>query len=251
MTCRIFPDATILGRNAADDAAARLGSILAEVPTARLLLSTGASQFPFFEALRTCPLPWDRIEVFHLDEYVGLPPTHPASFRRYLHDRLVDAVRPLAFHEVQGDRDPAVEIRRLSELVLERPMDVALVGIGENAHIAFNDPPADFDAPDPFLLVTLDDACRRQQVGEGWFPDLASVPRQAVTMSVRQILRSRAILSVVPHAVKAGAIRRTLSAPEPTPDIPATALLAHPDWTLYLDEASAGGLDPARRARCS
>lgn len=212
-----------------------------------MVLSTGASQFELFKALEGDPsIPWERVTMFHLDEYVGLPESHIASFRRYLKERFttrVPRLREAVF--VDGEApDVSAELARLATRLREAPVDVGLIGIGENAHIAFNDPPADFDTREAYIVVNLSDTCKAQQVGEGWFPDIASVPPQAITMTPWQIMQCRRIISLVPHAVKARAVLNTLSAPSPTPEIPATALKTHGDWTLILDEASASLCGP-------
>ena len=190
MDIRVLPDKPALGAAAAADAAAALREAIAARGEAHVIAATGASQFEFLEALtRTPDIDWKKTTFFHLDEYVGLPDTHPASFRRYLRERLADRVHPGTFHFVNGDApDPAAECRRLGALIAARPIDVAFVGIGENGHLAFNDPPADFETQEPYLVVELDEACRRQQLGEGWFPTLDDVPRRAISMSVAQIL---------------------------------------------------------------
>jgi glucosamine-6-phosphate deaminase len=180
------------------------------------------------------------VTAFHLDEYIGMPITHPASFRKYLKERFVYRLpQPLAaFHYINGEGDAEAECRRLAELIAARPVDVAFVGIGENGHLAFNDPPADFQTEEPYLVVNLDEACRRQQLGEGWFPTLEDVPQQAISMSIRQILKSDTILCSVPDARKAEAVRASLEGPV-TPDVPASVLQRHADTTVYLDAASA------------
>jgi glucosamine-6-phosphate deaminase len=184
------------------------------------------------------------VVFFHLDEYVGLPDTHPASFRRYLRERIVERVHPGAFHFVEGDAlDVAAECRRAGALLAAKPIDVAFVGIGENGHLAFNDPPADFETEEPYLVLALDDACRRQQLGEGWFERLEDVPARAISMSIRQILKSREILAVVPDRRKAAAVRDCLELPV-SPTRPASALRRHPRTTLFLDRDSASLLSP-------
>jgi glucosamine-6-phosphate deaminase len=185
---------------------------------------------------------WEKVTGFHLDEYLGLPMTHPASFRRYLKERLVDRLPLAAFHYISGDVDPVAECRRVGELIRRRPIDVAFIGIGENGHLAFNDPPADFETEEPYLVVELDDGCRRQQLGEGWFPALEAVPRRAISMSVRQILKSRSIVCTVPDRRKAEAVRGAVRGPV-TPALPASILQTHPATTLFLDRAAAGLLE--------
>ena len=240
MQTRIFPDKAALGAAAAADAAAALRETIARQGRARVVAATGASQFEFLEALVRAPdIDWPRTVFFHLDEYVGLPATHPASFRRYLKERLADRVHPGAFHFIEGDRpDPEAEARRVGALIRAGEVDLAFVGIGENGHLAFNDPPADFDTDDPYLVVKLDEACRRQQLGEGWFASLEDVPPRAISMSIRQILRARQILCVVPDARKAAAVRDCLAL-EVSPWRPASALQRHAATTVYLDVNSA------------
>ena len=181
---------------------------------------------------------WPRVTGFHLDEYLGLPISHPASFRRYLKERLVDRVPFGAFHFIDGEADAAAECHRVGELLRAHPIDLALVGIGENGHLAFNDPPADFETASPYIVVTLDEACRRQQFGEGWFPTFDAVPTRAISMSIRQIMQSRAIICSVPDRRKAAAVRAALAGPL-TPQVPASILQQHPDATIYLDRAAA------------
>jgi glucosamine-6-phosphate deaminase len=236
----VFESKEELARAAAERAAAAIREAVALRGGARVVAATGASQFEFLEALTSRrDVEWGKVECFHLDEYVGIPDTHPASFRRYLRERIVERVRPAAFHFLAGDAaDPAAECRRVGDLLAPAPVDVAFVGIGENGHLAFNDPPADFDTEEPYLVVELDEACRRQQLGEGWFPTLHDVPRRAISMSVRQILKSREILCVVPDARKARAVRDCLQG-EVSPLHPASILKTHPRTTVYLDRDSA------------
>ena len=228
-----------IGRSAAQKAGELILDAIAKRGTARVMLSTGQSQFQFFEALIAMDLPWDKIEFFHLDEYVGLPVTHIASFRKYLKERFVDKIGPTTFHYVNGEADTDTTIAELSVLLDKAPIDVGLIGIGENAHIAFNDPPADFEAQANYHVVKLADRCRQQQVNEGWFPSVDAVPEYAISATVSCIYRCRNILSVVPHAAKAQAIVSTLSATEKDVNVPATALMDHPAWTIYADAASA------------
>ena len=247
MDVRILASAEEMGRAAAEDAAMLLRESLARQGEVRVIAATGASQFAFLAALTSAPgIEWSRVVFFHLDEYVGLPESHPASFRRYLKARIVARVQPGAFHFIAGDaQDTEAERRRIGALLSASPVDVAFVGIGENGHLAFNDPPADFETEEPYLVVSLDDACRKQQLGEGWFASLDEVPRRAVSMSVRQILKSRAILAVVPDARKARAVRDCLEGGV-SPLHPASILREHPRTTLYLDRDSAALLE--RRA---
>ncbi len=189
---------------------------------------------------------WPRVELFHLDEYIGLAPDHPASFRRYLRERFVDRVPVGVFHAIDGQTDVETECRRLAALIAQHPIDVALVGIGENCHLAFNDPPADFDTQAPFLRVALDDACRRQQWSEGWFVTLDDVPREAITMSIAQIMKARAIVCSVPEERKAEAVRAAVEGPI-SPEAPASILQRPGDVALFLDPAAASRLSPASR----
>ena len=242
MTVCVSKDSDAMARAAAADAAAALRQAVDVRGEARLIVATGASQFGFLQALTQAPgIAWPRVTAFHLDEYVGLPVTHRASFRAYLRQRFAGALpMPLrAFVEVDGEAaDLAAECDRLKRLIDAAPIDVACVGIGENGHLAFNDPPADFDAEDPFLVITLDEACRRQQLGEGWFPTLDAVPKRALTMSVPQIMSSAAIVNVVPDLRKAEAVKNALEGPL-TNMCPASILMTHPDCHTFLDDASA------------
>ncbi|HEX9186288.1 MAG TPA: glucosamine-6-phosphate deaminase [Vicinamibacteria bacterium] len=240
MDVRVFDTKQELGRAAAERAAAAIGEAIVRSGAARVIAATGASQFEFLDALTARgDVDWKRVEMFHLDEYVGLPEAHPASFRRYLRERIVERVEPRVFHFLAGDvPDPGAECRRVGALLARAPVDVAFVGIGENGHLAFNDPPADFETDDPYLVVALDDACRRQQLGEGWFASLDDVPRRAISMSIRQILKAREILCVVPDARKAKAVRDCLEG-EVTPVHPSSILQSHPATTVYLDRDSA------------
>ncbi len=244
MQTRIFPDKVSLGEAAAAEAASVLRDTIARQGRACVVAATGASQFEFLEELVRAPdVDWRRTVFFHLDEYVGLPASHPASFRRYLKERLADRIHPGAFHFIEGDRpDPEAEARRVGELIRGCEIDLAFVGIGENGHLAFNDPPADFATEEPYIVVRLDEACRRQQLGEGWFESLEDVPRRAISMSIRQIMKARRILCVVPDARKAPAVRDTLRR-EVSPWRPASALQRHPAATVYLDVDSAALLD--------
>ena len=242
---RIFSDKQKLGQAAADDASRAIRGAIAERGQARILAATGASQFEFLESLTTRrDIDWSRVEMFHLDEYVGLKADHPASFQRYLRERLIGPTGLARYHLLDGDKDPAEVCRRVGAALREAPIDCAFVGIGENGHLAFNDPPADFETRDPYLIVQLDEACRRQQVGEGWFKTLAEVPDRAISISIRQILDSREILCIVPDARKAVAVRNCLAGPV-DPMAPASILQTHPNTTVYLDKDSASLL-PAK-----
>jgi glucosamine-6-phosphate deaminase len=237
----IMPDKRELGKAAASRGAALIRSALEERGSAHIIVATGASQFEMFDALVREPgIAWQNVTAFHLDEYVGIPLTHPASFRRYLWERFASRLPlPLrAFHYLNAEDDPAAECRRVGDIIRHHPIDVAFVGIGENGHLAFNDPPADFEIDDPYLVVDLDDACRRQQLGEGWFPTFEDVPRHAISMSVRQIMKSRAIVCTVPDQRKAEAVRNAVEG-EVTPRVPASILQRHDQATLYLDAPAA------------
>jgi glucosamine-6-phosphate deaminase len=233
-----------LGRAAAQRAAAAVRAALTARGQARVIAATGASQFAFLEALRHEPdVDWGKVTFFHLDEYVGLPDTHPASFVRYLRERIVEPLHPGHFEFVRGAHpDPEAECLRLERLIQAAPIDVAFVGIGENGHLAFNDPPADFTTRRAYLVVNLDEACRQQQVGESWFASLDDVPRRAISMSVSQILAARELLVIVPDARKARAIHDCFDGPVSV-DHPASALQQHPHTTVFLDRPSASLLE--------
>lgn len=243
----ICASADAAGAYAAAEVAAALNQVLAERRRANLLLSTGESQFGVLGHLVRADVDWERVDVFHLDEYVGLPEDHPASFRRYLKERVAEIV-PVRMHYVEPSSEASLAVLR--DFVAASPMDIALVGVGENGHIAFNDPPADLETEEPYIVVDLDEACRAQQVREGWFRTTGDVPAQAVTMSVNEILRARRVVSVVPHAPKAPAVRRLLTAERVSPDLPASALLDHDDWSLVLDRESARSLPAGVWEQC-
>src|SRR5687767_6444107 len=239
MQIKTYVDRLTMSRAAARQAADVLRSTLAARARARIVAATGASQFDFLEALTGADgIDWDRVEMFHLDEYVGLPIDHPASFRKYLQERLIDRTGIRRFHFLDAERDPEAVAARVGRELSAAPIDVAFVGIGENAHLAFNDPPADFTTEAPYLIVTLDAACRRQQVGEGWFATIDDVPAQALSMSVRQILKSKEIICVVPDARKAEAVKASVEGAV-SPSAPASILRTHANCTLYLDADSA------------
>lgn len=251
MQIQVLENQAELGKAAARCAAAVVQDAIRKRGTACLIAATGASQFELLDELMAYPIEWSRTVFFHLDEYVGLPETHPASFRRYLKERIVQRVRPGQFVFIAGDDpDPAAECRRLNQLIGRYQVDLALVGIGENGHLAFNDPPADFETKNPFLVLELDEACRSQQLGEGWFSTLAEVPRRAISMSIRQILKARTIICSVPDLRKAPALRNCLEN-EVSPRYPASILRRHPDTTLFLDSDSASLLSPGSVARGS
>ncbi len=236
----IAKDREEMGKNAAAHAANLLRTALREAGEATILVATGASQFTVLSNLVAEPdVDWSRVTGFHLDEYLGLPISHSASFRGYLKERFVDRVPLRAFHYINGERIPAEsECERLADLIRQRTVDVALVGIGENGHLAFNDPPADFETDVPYLIVELDEACRKQQWGEGWFPTLEQVPTRAISMSIQQILRSREIICSVPDQRKAVAVAASLQGPV-TPNVPASILQRHSATTVYLDPPAA------------
>lgn len=239
MIVKVFKDKTALGEAAAERAAAAINEAVARRGSARIIAATGASQFEFLGALTARPdVDWAKVEMFHLDEYVGLSSDHPASFRKYLTERLIGKTGMRNYHLLDGEADPQATIKGVGNLLSAAPVDVAFVGIGENGHLAFNDPPADFETEEPYLLVDLDEACRRQQVGEGWFANLSEVPRQAISMSIRQIMKAREIICVVPDARKAGAVKKCLEGAV-SPLAPASILQTHPHATIYLDEESA------------
>jgi glucosamine-6-phosphate deaminase len=230
-----------MGRKAGLDAAIKIKAALQQKGSANIILATGASQFETLNHLIThTDVDWSKVVLFHLDEYAGMPNTHPASFRKYLKDRFLDKVPALkAVHFVEGDRpDLDEECSRLGRIISSHPIDVALVGIGENGHLAFNDPPADFDTEEPYLVVRLDEACRKQQMGEGWFKTLNDVPEKAISMSVKQILKSKSIICSVPDQRKAEAVRNCVNN-KISNMYPASILQSHPDCLLYLDTASA------------
>ncbi len=248
MNLKIYQRGPALGLAAAAVAAACLRQTIAAKGRARVIAATGASQFAFLETLTNLPgVEWSKVELFHLDEYVGLPVTHPASFRKYLLERLITPAGISNYHLLDGERDPETVCREAGAKVAAAVVDVAFVGIGENGHLAFNDPPADFQTEAPYLVVQLDEACRRQQVGEGWFQSLGEVPTQAISMSIRQILKARKILCIVPDQRKATAVQACLEGPV-SPLAPASVLQQHPDVTMFLDTASASLLTPRTQA---
>jgi glucosamine-6-phosphate deaminase len=234
-----FKDKQEMARVAAERASGLLRAAIARKGSARLIAATGAAQFEFLEALTSLPgIDWKQVEMFHLDEYIGISASHPASFCRFLKERLIDKTGITKHHLLNGEEDPEVVIRRTHEALRSEPVDVAFVGVGENGHLAFNDPPADFETEQPYIVVDLDDACRKQQLGEGWFPTLADVPRRAISMSIRQILKTKKIMCIVPDARKANAVKACFDA-EISPLAPASILRTHPDTTVYLDVNSA------------
>ena len=253
MQIKIFDDKKTLGLAAAEHGAKSLRAAIRENGCARIVAATGVSQFEFLESLTSAAdIDWDRVELFHLDEYVGLPTTHPASFRKYILERIILKTRSghktgiTQYHLLDGEGDPDEVGKRVGSELISRPVDLAFVGIGENGHLAFNDPPADFASEEPYLVVQLDEACRQQQVNEGWFSQLADVPNRAISMSIRQILRAKEIIAVAPEARKARAVQACVER-EISPMAPASALRHHANTTLYLDRDSAALLKASSR----
>lgn len=239
ITQHILPTAEELGVAAAERAAETIREAIAERGWARIVLSTGASQFTTLDALIAKDIDWSKVEMFHLDEYIGIDESHPASFVRYLTERVVSKVPLRVVHFVDPSIGVEKTIAELTKEIRKAPIDLGLIGIGENAHLAFNDPPADFNTTESYIVVELDRACREQQVREGWFPSVEAVPTHAISMTVHQILQCRHIISSVPHAAKSAAIEALHEATEVTPELPASALINHPNVDLFLDEASA------------
>jgi glucosamine-6-phosphate deaminase len=241
MQLHFSPDKQQLGRRAAADGAAAIRRAIGQCGQANVIVATGASQFEMLDSLvREPDIDWPKVVFFHLDDYIGLPADHPASFRKYLTERLLEKLPapPRAFHFLDGQKDPAAECRRVGELIRRHPIDVAFLGIGENGHLAFNDPPADFETDEPFIIVQLDEPCRRQQFGEGWFKSLDDVPRTAISMSIRQIMKSAMIVCSVPDRRKAVAVKNAVLGPV-TPLVPSSILQQHACATIYLDPDSA------------
>lgn len=233
-----------MAQRAAAFAAQAINRTIAQNGEARILLSTGESQIEAIRYLTEMEVEWDKVVMFHLDEYINLKETHKASFRKYLKERFIQVVNPKKAYLVNGEGNPEENIAVLTEELRKAPIDVALVGIGENAHIAFNDPPADFETDKAYIIVNLDQTCKQQQVNEGWFGSLDEVPAQAISMTVPQILKSRTIVTIVPGIRKSDAIQKVLSAETVTNLVPATILKTHPDWNLFLDGDSASKAIP-------
>jgi len=244
MLIRVFPDKLSLGQAAAEQAASAIRKAISARGHARIVAATAASQLEFLNALTEAPnIDWEKVEIFHLDEYIGLPVTHPGSFRKMLLEQLVHKTGVRKYHLLEGDAPaPADVVFRVGKELASAPIDIAFLGIGENGHIAFNDPPADFETEDPYLIVNLDEACRRQQVGEAWFADISQVPLQAISMSARQILKAREILAVVPDTRKAQAVKDCFEGTI-SPLHPASILRQHANATVYLDTHSASLLN--------
>jgi len=227
-----------LGKEAAMKGAGLIRKAIRDKRIANIIVATGASQFEMLNELVKADIDWSMVRAFHLDEYIGISAAHPASFRKYLKERFVNIVSPVEFNYVNGDTDPYEECARLGKLISQYPIDVAFVGIGENSHLAFNDPPADFETEEAYIVVNLDDDCRRQQLGEGWFPTLKDVPQQAISMSIKQIMKSKAIICSVPDLRKAEAVKKTVEG-SISPAIPASIMRQHKAVWLYLDKDSA------------
>jgi len=237
----IFDNKSEMGAAAADHAANSIQSAIESNGAANIILATGASQFEMLTALVAAKdIEWGKVNMFHLDEYIGLDSTHPAGFRKYLQERFVDQVAPLkAVHFVNGDTDsPQQECNRLNQIISEHTIDVAMVGIGENGHLAFNDPPADFETEEPFIVVDLDDPCRKQQLGEGWFKTFDDVPKQAISMSIRQIMKSKTLIVTVPDQRKAQAVKNALEEPVNN-TCPASIIQNHPNCKIFMDSTAA------------
>jgi glucosamine-6-phosphate deaminase len=250
MEVKIRKDPGDLGRAAGSVAAALIRQAIADQGYANIILATGTSQFETLNQLAAQPgIDWGQVSMFHLDEYIGLPVTAKASFRKYLQERFLNQVPALkAAYLVNGENNPEAECARLAALIQAHPVDVALVGVGENGHLAFNDPPADFDTEQPYLVVELDEQCRRQQLNEGWFNTLEEVPARAISMSIRQIMKSKHIICSVPDSRKAQAVKDCLERPVDN-RYPASILQLHPHCSYYLDEASAALLSDEVRAK--
>ena len=244
MQLRLIPDPATIATQVAEHGARILREALARHGEATLVAATGMSQLAMLHQLARAPgIDWARTTVFHLDEYIGLPATHRASFRRYLRERfLAHLPAQPAFVGIQGDApDIAAELARLNQLLASRRVDLGFAGVGDNGHLAFNDPPADFTVESPYIEVRLDDISRRQQAGQGWFDDIDQVPRRAISMSVRQILRCQHLLLTVTGAHKAQALHNTIEGPI-DPACPASAVQQHALCTVYIDAAAASGL---------
>ena len=240
MKIEVFMTKEECGIAAAGRGAEILKQTIAAKGRASFIVATGASQFDFLKAMTDKEgIDWRLTTMYHLDEYIGMNADHPASFRRYLKERLVDAVQPGTIHYIQGQADdPAAECRRINSIISRDNIDVAFVGIGENGHLAFNDPPADFDTELPYIIVELDDACRQQQFGEGWFPSLDEVPNTAISMSIQQIMKSETIICTVPDKRKARAVKQCFEG-KISPLHPASILRQHPRTFVYLDNDAA------------
>ena len=240
MKIRIFETKNNMGKAAAKEAARILTDTIKEKGEAAFIVATGASQFDFLENLTSIScIDWSKTTMFHLDEYIGLSETHPASFRKYLKERFLNKVHPGNVHLINGDAgNPELECERLDKIIKQTKIDVAFVGIGENGHLAFNDPPADFDTEKPYLVVNLDDACRKQQLGEGWFKSFDEVPKKAISMSIHQIMKSKNIICTVPDSRKAQAAKDCFKGQDVSPEHPASILKNHDSCFVFLDKQS-------------
>lgn len=236
----VASDKDELGRQAAALGAQAIREEIARNGAATIIVATGASQFEMLNHLVVAEgIDWSKVTAFHLDEYVGLPESHPASFRRYLRERFMAPLKNApTFIPVDGEGDAAAAVKQLSRQIASKRIAVCFAGIGENCHLAFNDPPADFDTEEPYLVVNLDDACRQQQFGEGWFPSFADVPQQAISMSIRQILKSELIVLSVSDTRKAAATKAALEGPVSNL-APASILQTHKRTVLFIDPPAA------------
>ena len=243
MKVEIFEDAKKLGAAAGKSAVGIIKNTIRDKGYANIILATGTSQFPVLEELtNNKDIDWSKVTMFHLDEYIGISIAHKASFRKYLKERFIDKVNALKNHHlINGENNPLEECKRLNQLIQDVEIDLALAGIGENGHLAFNDPPADFNITDPYIVVDLDEACRKQQWGEGWFKTMDDVPRKAISMSIHQIMKSTRIICSVPDERKADAVKNCLGGAISNIH-PASILQSHPACTIYLDHASASKL---------
>ena len=237
MEVKIFETKDEMGMAAAQQGAEFINEAILEKGHANIIVATGASQFEMLKHLVEEKIDWQKVCAFHLDEYIGLPISHPASFRKYLKERFVSKVPLKAFYYIDGESDVSLECARLNNAIAECPIDVAFVGIGENGHLAFNDPPADFEIEDPYIEVNLDEKCRLQQLGEGWFKSFEEIPDKAISMSVKQILKSNHIICSVPDKRKSDAVQKVIRG-EVTPQVPASILKNHRNTFLYLDRNS-------------
>jgi len=240
MKIKILETKNEMGKAAAEKAARILTDIIKEKGEATFIVATGASQFEFLENLTSISsIDWSKTTMFHLDEYVSIPETHPASFRKYLKERLVNKVNPGSVNLIKGDAEnPELECERLDKIIKQKKIDVAFVGIGENGHLAFNDPPADFDTEKAYLVVELDDACRKQQLGEGWFKIFDEVPKRAISMSIKQIMKSKNIICTVPDSRKAQAVKDCFEGQDISAKHPSSILKNHKNCFVFLDEKS-------------
>ncbi len=242
MEIHVYKDKKETSKMAAEKALSILKAAIEEKGKATFIMATGASQFDFIQALlEDETMDWSKTKMFHLDEYIGLPQSHPASFRKYLKERFISKAGNIGeVNLVNGETDdPQKECDRLNKLLENETVDVAFVGVGENGHLAFNDPPADFDTEDPFIIVDLDEACRKQQMGEGWFASIDEAPKEAISMSIKQIMKSENVICTVPDERKAQAVKNCFEGDEVTPDYPASILKQHEDTYVYLDKGSA------------